>query len=660
MNSTNGKQHLRRVSRRRLSPDQSLTEKWIVPNIEDMSEEDKKRYNSYASAIKDYISGCPVSYIKSAYKINISHLQSQIWRAIELDDDGIPFGFRALIPNLHVKKLRRTKDLPVGSEATCGDCAGAFKKLMDKEDLWGWLESRVLKLGPGPHPAKITALELQKELTKILTERGYLRTDYPFNTNRPAYSSIGRAIKQIKSNNFKEGVLAGSNEVAKTNFDVMSGKSKFFKGRRPFEEVECDEHKLHGIAGVNIIIDGVLKTIPTPRAVGIVIIDKFTGIPLGATVHLGIEASESALIAAIRSAIVDEPVMLPNGEPAPSFRASDYLPEVKGAVWDVMHLDNAKIHVSNAYFEAEKRLGCQTCFGPLRSWSARPNIESTFGNLVNQYFSATPSFTGAGSSHDGRSQPAQEAGNWYIDLPVLCKLFYSSLGAITLANSAGTLYERRIDVIQNYVHGPTRPILRRLPPPTANTPEIGTSIEYATVKRRSEQNPNFYINRNGKYTNQILAKRADLLGEKIIVHISPNVRTLSAFLRNGKPLGELIADGVWGGFDHTSELRKAIEKDKDKKFGHYGEKATVAQSFLEDLGRRVLNEAEKKKNGKVVDAGLKLARYMEAAKVPVLDIESKKYEEEKSKEQGNQKSSAIERARLARKALENMRRSRNE
>lgn len=46
---------------------------------------------------------------------------------------------------------------------------------------------------------------------------------------------------------------------------MQSGRTVRQSRPDPLEEVEADEHKLHGIASVRITIDGIKKVIPTER-----------------------------------------------------------------------------------------------------------------------------------------------------------------------------------------------------------------------------------------------------------------------------------------------------------------------------------------------------------------------------------------------------------
>jgi putative transposase len=404
---------------------------------------------------------------------------------------------------------------------------------------------------------------------------------------------------------------------------------------------------------VRITIDGIDKLIPTERAVGIAIVCRGSNVVLGGAVCLSAEAKEEALIEAIRSAVIPGHVVrLPSGEPAPPFRPCDFYPELAGAVWTVMHLDNAKIHTGNRYQATAAQLGTQTCFGPLGSWSGRPHIEGVFGQLVEGHFKKSPSTTGSGDEHTGRRAPTEQAVQWEIVHNDLCRLFFQGLAQINLNVSSGILNQRPVDYVWSQFKGPKQPILRRLPPVTALNPEIGVQPVRVRVRRRSKTNPNMYINYAGaKYSNAALSVRADLLGEYIIVHPRPNLRAIPAFELCGRSLGELVADGHWGASDHTAEIRRAVNADKNLRFGQHGQGKTPINAMLEEKALKLAEKAEKRKRGEVVKGGLALQRQMQATSIAHLHVR-KPEPQPKTSIPAVTTAKAAERARQARQARE--------
>lgn len=620
----NSSKPVKRLSRKSLSLEQIQTAKWIEPAIEGWSKSECRRYNNFKHAIIDYLSGTAVEEVESKYSLHISQLQEQIWRACQIDPDGEFVGFRALITKLHVAPRVRTKELPSGMHPSASSCSGAFMMLLQRENLYNDIEDEILKRGPGPHAANISVIDLQRKIVNILSERGYKRTEYPFNTSRPLYSALCRLVKRIRSENMFEDVKANESSITAGNIGVQNGRSVRQRRPAPMQVVEADEHKLQAIGSVRITIDGIDKVIPTNRAVGIAIVDTGSGAVIGASVSLSEEAKEEALINAIRSAAIPGfTIFLPDGEPAPLFRPSDFYPELAGALWTTMCLDNAKLHTGNRYLSTASRLGTRTRFGPLGSWSARPNIEAKFGRIVTGYFSRVPSTTGSPPHYSGRNQPAEQAIKYEISNNDLCKLFYEALADINTRPSEGSLEQAPNSVFRDYFLGHKKPLIRLLPPVTAKYPSVGAEVIRLKVCRRSKNNPNMYVSYLGvKYTSTILSSRSELRGEYIIAHIESNLKNISAFTLDGRTLGELVADGYWGTSDHTKEIRQAVKRGKDGRFGQYDEGQPVIYRMLQDKARIVLNKNRLRPKGGTVKGALELSRLMEGASIKDIHLNS--------------------------------------
>jgi hypothetical protein len=520
-------------------------------------------------AIVDYLRGERTSLIRERYGLNVSQIQEQIWRATQRDAEQNIIGFYALIPRLRVCEPVRRKPLPTGKYPSASQCTSAFRHLLEQEELLESIERMVLKQNNDDLPATDSPKAIHDWLILTLRRRGYREDQYPLSTRRKAYSSLARLIADIKAKNFAENVRANESDTAASNLGVMDGKRR--RGTRAWylDEVEIDEHKLHGIGTIRLTIDGVDKLIPVERPAGIAIVCRGSGSVLGGAISLSVEAREEAVIEAIQSAVIPGYVVkLPNGEPAPPFRVCDFIPELSGTLWSATYLDNAKIHVGEAFFEAIDGIGSQAYYGPLGSWSGRPNIEGAFGRVVQREFLMLASTTGSGPDHKRRSMPAESAIKKAIDLSDVCRCFFEGLRAINTGMNQGLLEQRPVEVLRAHFCQEDASIPRLLPPVSANRPQIGESVIKRRVCRRSDSNHNLYINFGGwKYTNTVLAKRSDLHGEYIIIHVGPNLRTVRAFELCGRELGTLLADGYWGEIDHTREVRRAVQKDKDEHFG---------------------------------------------------------------------------------------------
>lgn len=617
----------KRLSRRQVPAKHARLAAWPQPDTSTWPQADQRRYETMHDAMTDYMNGVKVRDVERCYKVHISAVMQQLWRALQCDGNGEILGFCALVPHLRTGTVARRKAMPTGALPTGPQCTGGLMHLLQTEDLYESLVDQVLKRGPGPFRTLITAKDLQEVLVRILKARGYTDSMYPFNTREPLYSSLCRLINEIKHAHAREQILANESPVVISNVDVASGQGVRSARPRPLEDVEADEHKLHGFGCITITVDGIDKVVPVNRANGIVIVDRGSGAVLGASICLSIEAKEQSLIEAISSALVPGYVVrLPSGAAAPPFRACDFLPELTGTVWNTMRLDNAKIHTGNLYLDTAGRIGSQTCWGPIASWSGRPTIESVFSRLVCGYFAKLPSTTGAGTKYSSLAFPAEEAVKWNISLEMICRLFYLALAEINTTRGATRLNQTPIELLRGYVQGIRRPLLRRVAPSTASSPPVGCQAILLKVKRRSHNNPNMYVNYMGaKYTNARLSKRTDLLNEFVVAHIGGSLRTFVCFEQSGLPLGMLTADAPWGATEHTAEIRRLVRQHGAQVEGDRPETAnTIIQEVIEVQARKVLHANEHRKKGHVVRSGLKLARMMEATQTKTVDVQTSK------------------------------------
>lgn len=640
-----------RRTRKSLSIEQKLTTNWPEPDTSGWEKAEKQRYHRFKDAITAYLANGKVADIEKRFSLSISQVQEQIARAMEVDIEGEIIGFCALIRSLQLREQVRASALPQGPRPSAAMCKCGLGHILKIENLYDEFVARVLGKSKQTKLVKVSGMDLQDWLVKELVQRGYKNTEYPFTTKVPLYSSIRRLRRKIKLANMSDDIKANGSPLEVTNLEVMSGKRTPSARSVPFLEVEIDEHKLHAIAHVRIRVDGIEKKIPAERAVGIAICDRSTGAVLGAAVCLNSEAKAAALVEAIRSAVVPGYVVtLPSGTEAPPFRPGDFDPSLSGTNWSITYLDNAKIHLSDDYLLAAKRMGALSCYGPLGSWSGRPNIENVFSRLVRAKYRHLRSSTSSETDPRPGKSPADQAIAADIDHDEICELFYRSLAQINTRVTESALNQTPIDLIHNYFKGPQKPLLRRLPPFSAANPEIGVKAVRVTVRRRSKTNPNLYIAyATHKYTNEILSRRPDLQGEQITIHGASNLRTVQAFDLTGNPLGELTADGIWGRASHTRDIKKAVDRDNGLRYAQHPDNLNPLHKLLQKKAKEVLKRNESRPRGGVVNGALPLLAMMAETETSEMDVTSKRIPVELTK---RSLSSSADRARKKQVALQ--------
>jgi putative transposase len=277
---------------------------------------------------------------------------------------------------------------------------------------------------------------------------------------------------------------------------------------------------------------------------------------------------------------------------------------------------------------------------------------------VRGKFGELPSTTSSNTDSRPDRAPAERAIACDIDHDEICTLFYRSLAKINTRISGGVLNQTPIEVMINYFKSAHKPLLRRLPLVSAANPEVGVIAVRTHVRRRSEKNANLYVGHStNKYTNAVLAKRADLLGEEIIIHVAPNLQSVNAFEVSGFPLGKLIADGIWGKTAHTRDIKRAVNRDVSLRYMQHPDNLNPIQGLMQKKAMQVLQKNEKRTKGGVVKGALILQDMMQATKTEELQVNT---DIAPTIETNRTLTTAVERAKKAQKVRERLRLERSD
>ena len=117
--------------------------------------------------------------------------------------DGQVYGWRGLIPNLHVRPYKRCKKIRIDQFGNGG--AGAMEATLDAHpDLRLNLDKRIKAISSGKKLEEIK-LTVNSHCTWFLDELRRLgyeqRGEWPFNTDSTAYYSMRRYIDKVLSSN---------------------------------------------------------------------------------------------------------------------------------------------------------------------------------------------------------------------------------------------------------------------------------------------------------------------------------------------------------------------------------------------------------------------------------------------------------------------------
>ena len=90
--------------------------RWPSIDVTALAESARRRYQERVSAIENYCRGRTIDEIEDESRVDRRVLYRLIERAVLPHPDGRPWGFRALIPGMHVRAYQRLKTT-VGARA---------------------------------------------------------------------------------------------------------------------------------------------------------------------------------------------------------------------------------------------------------------------------------------------------------------------------------------------------------------------------------------------------------------------------------------------------------------------------------------------------------------------------------------------------------------
>lgn len=219
------------------------------PSVDEgtLSAQGLERFRQRKQAVLLYLSGASYPAIYEATGFNARYIHHTIRkRCMCQHPDGQVYGWRALIPGLHIVKYTRKQ--PVKAHCNGAGAAGALGNLLQQEpDFATRLQKLILKtcadtkLGEVRQPRHALWSWFLKEL-RIL---GYeVRNEWPFSVKNMGYTALIRYADGIlNANPFKAARIVGGPQL---ETKMLSGDGINRPIQNPFDRVEMDAHKLDG------------------------------------------------------------------------------------------------------------------------------------------------------------------------------------------------------------------------------------------------------------------------------------------------------------------------------------------------------------------------------------------------------------------------------
>ncbi|MEK3989884.1 hypothetical protein [Robertmurraya sp. FSL R5-0851] len=581
-------------------PPESLdTKNWPLVNVDQLTDEHKEIFYRRKQAVELYLnSEVLIKTIVEKTRIQPKELNNFVRRCLTEDDNGLIYGYRALIPHKKVNGYHR-KSLPQLNDTT--KMTGAFKLLLETyPTIKDTIDNHYLKRNKYSIEEPVISIKnLHKKFIDSCRKAGIKLNQYPFITKDLGKRSLERYVKKLHSTYFSEASKRHGDQAAQHARSTGIGNKNNPVITRPYQRVQFDGHRIDSAVAITFTTpEGYEVTKTMDRIWLLVIIDEATRAILGHHICLNREYSSTDVLHCVKNAITpkEQPNFTISGlsySPSGGF-PSQIIPECEWGLWDEFLYDNARANLSTIVNDRLSEIvGCFTNAGPVSMPERRGLVERFFGILEENGFHRLPSTTGSNPNDPRRKNAESNAIKYKISEQHIIELADTLIAEYNGTPHSGISNLTPLEALQQRIMKGA--IIRKM------SEEKRSELAFFTMKAQrvvrgnivSGQRP--YIEYEGvTYRSDLLSRTPGLIGTKLDLFVDvEDLRTVRAFLPDGSEFGILNANGKWSLQKHSLKTRKAINSLKNRKILHF----TSFDNPIEIYFRHLEKEAANNKNG---------------------------------------------------------------
>jgi hypothetical protein len=560
-----------RRSRHEIESAIKSTQPWATVLTDGMDADCKYLFDRRLRAIELYIEGDSIAAIKEATGIYGAEVYRLINRCLSVSNDGLVWGYQALIPNFRLGSYKRVSPLKPKLPESKSGYAGAFSHLLARyTELEPLLVRKILKLKHEKtvYEFRISPQHVHKAMLDFLKRNDHPKDEWPYNTKLLGSRSIGALVKKVLDQNFDRNVIVNSEAAAQAHLAVGSGKDAMLTYEYMMEAAEVDSYHIDAdfIIGFENA-DGLITYVPIERINILALVDRAS---TAVWWFLVVFRSEVRATDVVRLLTESLRANLPRPEKevlGMSFKGdigfpTEVFPELAHTIPTVLMPDNALSNLAVAVSSIlRKKLGYTLCFGPPGHFECRPNVERTFKELATKLFQRLPSTTGAGPGSGRAKDGVKIAAKLKMDASVIEELAYHHFALSNATPSEGICFNSPHEYIRQKIEQNGRHYIPR----TLLQESISKMTHYRitellTVRSYPDRGvrPFVQIDRV-HYSSDLLREASWLTGQEITVEIDEqDMRFATAYWPNGAVMDVLKAAGKWSRTKHSRATRKAI------------------------------------------------------------------------------------------------------
>lgn len=559
-------------------------------------EEAKKEYERREQAVLAYLQGTSFTTVARRYGFSNQFLSQMIYRCLDTHKDHRIWGFRALIPFMHVKEYKRQVDAHPNLEGHHGGYSGAMTQLLDRyEDIKCLVIDYFLLKNNDAFIAepKVSYKETWKYFKKLCRSAGIRNDEYPFCVENEGRLALKKYLTRHIENAYDLAKALYGEDVAKA-IRVNNLRKRTIPVVLPYQRVELDGHSIDAAFEIEITHpDGDIGVIQTTRLWVIVAREVLTGSTLGYSISYKRNYSSQD----VRKCVINSLTKWkPRELSVPGLFYSEdggfplnRFPQLEGVVYSELGVDNAKAHLAEATVDLlVDRLAVALNLGPVATPNRRSFAERLFKSLADNNIHRLPSTLGSKPSDKRGKDPKALAAKYHIKDTHLEDIIAVMLWDFNGLPSKHGYGKSPLQKIEYWLS--KKLILPRLSLIQRRALLMYDIEVYATIRGSMEKKRTPYVQYEGaEYTSDMLMTRSDLIGKKVKLGInSENGGSAHAYLReDGTDLGILIAKGKWGEWPHSIEMRKKLNWLEHKgqiKLNDYDDPVNAYKEYLRQKG----------------------------------------------------------------------------
>ncbi|EOH6072765.1 hypothetical protein ACMAVI_001860 [Burkholderia cenocepacia] len=374
--------------RRRLIPYEYQKAVWPTPDIHEVPNKDRHRYQRRKAIVDAYRRGKTYRQIARKYSVSEGEIRRLINRCVRKCVGGI-YGYFALIPGRHLAE--GTGKTAEGRKIAPGSGNGKWSQLLETIEGLGPLIRDCALGSEAPSEGRDFDIDdIHRQVLELLEQEGVSSTEYPLTNADRGRDAVARHVRSLAKAHLLRytRVRYGESSEKRARY-TGHGLRRIIRPLRPCSFVQLDywmTGKLSKIGYPNRfgeVFDEVL-----PKWYYAVLVDELFSSVLSGFPTLEVNPSSESALECLDRFMHPELYWRSDfsghrAMDSAACLAGEIMPKLQGTRIDVLRVDNAWANQSDAFIRAAVyQYGAAVNFGATYTWVTRAVVERVIGNIA--------------------------------------------------------------------------------------------------------------------------------------------------------------------------------------------------------------------------------------------------------------------------------------